>query len=140
MNFAGEYPGSSETCTVQADGIMCLCFLRMIIQTLIENVRKKFLKVFSEEFTDQTLNRAIAEKELIEYKGDVYVVCKKRKGEASYNSCVDCVRNEGNGKFTVVIAVKMPPNGNKRYVDLPTEKNAAGEFVFTDYPYWDKSE
>ena len=82
----------------------------------------------------------IAEKELIEYKGDVYVVCKKRKGEASYNSCVDCVRNEGNGKFTVVIAVKMPPNGNKRYVDLPTEKNAAGEFVFTDYPYWDKSE
>lgn len=106
----------------------------------VENVRKKFLKVFSEEFTDQTLNRAIAEKELIEYKGDVYVVCKKRKGEASYNSCVDCVRNEGNGKFTVVIAVKMPPNGNKRYVDLPTEKNAAGEFVFTDYPYWDKSE
>ena len=53
---------------------------------------------------------------------------------------MDCVRNEGNGKFTVVIAVKMPPNGNKRYVDLPTEKNAAGEFVFTDYPYWDKSE
>ena len=78
--------------------------------------------------------------ELIEYKGDVYVVCKKRTGEASYNSCVDCVRNEGNGKFTVVIAVKMPPNGNKRYVDLPTEKNAAGEFVFTDYPYWDRSE
>ena len=25
-------------------------------------------------------------------------------------------------------------------VDLPAEKNAAGEFVFTDYPYWEKSE
>ncbi len=96
------------------------------------------MKVFSKEFTDKTLNRAIADKELIEYKGDVYVVCKKRRGEASYNSCVDCVRDEGNGKFTVVIAVKMPPSSNKLYVDLPTEKNAEGEFVFSDYPYWEK--
>ena len=106
----------------------------------IDGVRKKFLKVFSEEFTDKTLNRALADKELIEYKGDVYVACKKRKGEASYNSCVDCVRDEGDGKFTVVIAVKMPPSGSKLYVDLPTEKNAAGKFVFSDYPYWEKSE
>ena len=106
----------------------------------IEGVRKKFLKVFSEEFTDKTLNRAVADKELIEYKGDVYVACKKRKGEASYNSSVDSVLDEGNGKFTVVIAVKMPPSGNTLYVDLPTEKNAAGEFVFSDYPYWEKSE
>lgn len=64
----------------------------------------------------------------------------KNKGEASYNSFVDSVRDEGNGKFTVVIAVRMPPNGNTIYVDLPTEKNASGDFVFTDYPYWDKSE
>lgn len=103
-------------------------------------VRKQFLKVFSEEFTDKTLNRAIADKELIEYKGDVYVVCKKRKGDASYNGCVNCVRDEGNGKFTVVIAVTMPPSDNKLYVDLPTEKNVAGEFVFSDYPYWERSE
>lgn len=34
------------------------------------------------------MNRTIADKELIEYKGDVYVVCKKCKGEVSYNSCV----------------------------------------------------
>ena len=70
----------------------------------------------------------------------VGVACKKRKGEASYNSCVDSVRDEGDRKFTVVIAVKMPPSGSKLYVDLPTEKNAAGEFVFSDYPYWEKSE
>ena len=25
------------------------------------------------------------------------------------------------------------------YVKLPTGKNAEGKFVFTDYPYWDKS-
>ena len=43
-------------------------------------------------------------------------------------------------KRQVVIAVKMPPSGSKLYVDLPTEKNAAGEFVFSDYPYWEKSE
>ena len=139
LNFAGEYPSTAKPVRIKRRNYVPM-FPPYDFTNTVENVRKKFLKVFSEEFTDQTLNRAIAEKELIEYKGDVYVVCKKRKGEASYNSCVDCVRNEGNGKFTVVIAVKMPPNGNKRYVDLPTEKNAAGEFVFTDYPYWDKSE
>ena len=139
LNFAGEYSGSAKPVRFKRKNYVPMFPPYDYINT-IESVRKKFLKVFSEEFTDKTLNRAIADKELIEYKGDVYVACKKRKGEASYNSCVDCVRDEGGGKFTVVIAVKMPPNGNKLYVDLPTEKNAAGEFVFSDYPYWEKSE
>ena len=138
LNFAGEYPGSAKPVRFKRKNYVPMFPPYDYINT-IESVRK-FLKVFSEEFTDKTLNRAIADKELIEYKGDVYVACKKRKGEASYNSCVDCVRDEGGGKFTVVIAVKMPPNGNKLYVDLPTEKNTAGEFVFSDYPYWEKSE
>ncbi len=72
----------------------------------IESVRKKFLK------------RAIADKELMEYKGDVYVDCRKNKGEASYNSCVDYIRDEGNGKYTVVIAVKMSPSDDTFYIDL----------------------
>ena len=139
LNFAGEYPSSAKPVRFKGRNYVTM-FPPYDYTNTIEGVRKKFLKVFSEEFTDKTLNRAIADKELIEYKGDVYVACKKRKGEASYNSCVDCVRDEGGGKFTVVIAVKMPPNGNKLYVDLPTEKNAAGEFVFSDYPYWEKSE
>ena len=139
LNFAGEYSGSAKPVRFKRKNYVPM-FPPYDYTNTIESVRKKFLKVFSEEFTDKTLNRAIADKELIEYKGDVYVACKKRKGEASYNSCVDCVRDEGGGKFTVVIAVKMPPNGNKLYVDLPTEKNAAGEFVFSDYPYWEKSE
>ena len=139
LNFAGEYPSSAKPVRFKGRDYVTMFPPYDYINT-IEGVRKKFLKVFSEEFTDKTLNRAIADKELIEYKGDVYVACKRRKGEAAYNSCVDCVWDEGNGKFTVVIAVRMPPSGNTLYVDLPTEKNAAGEFVFTDYPYWEKSE
>lgn len=139
LNFAGEYSGSAKPVRFKRKNYVPM-FPPYDYTNTIEGVRKKFLKVFSEEFTDKTLNRAIADKELIEYKGDVYVACKKRKGEASYNCCVDCVRDEGGGKFTVVIAVKMPPSGNKLYVDLPTEKNAAGEFVFSDYTYWEKSE
>ncbi len=139
LNFAGEYPSSAEPIRFKRKNYVPMFPPYDYINT-IESVRKKFLKVFSKEFTDKTLNRAIADKELIEYKGDVYVVCKKRRGEASYNSCVDCVRDEGNGKFTVVIAVKMPPSGDNLYVNLPTEKNAAGEFVFSDYPYWEKSD
>ena len=139
LNFAGEYPGSAKPVRFKQKNYVPM-FPPYDYINSIENVRKNFLKVFSEKFTDKTLNRAIADKELIEYKGDVYAVCKKRKGEASYNSCVDCVRDEGNGKFTVVIAVKTPPGCSKLYVDLPTEKNAAGKFVFSDYPYWEKSE
>ena len=139
LNFAGEYPGSAKPLRLKRKNYVPMFPPYDYINT-VEGVRKKFLKVFSEEFTDKTLNRALADKELIEYKGDVYVACKKRKGEASYNSCVDSVRDEGDGKFAVVIAVKMPPNGSKLYVDLPAEKNAAGEFVFSDYPYWEKSE
>ena len=139
LNFAGEYPGGAKPLRFKRKNYVPMFPPYDYINT-VEGVRKKFLKVFSEEFTDKTLNRALADKELIEYKGDVYVACKKRKGEASYNSCVDSVRDEGDGKFAVVIAVKMPPNGSKLYVDLPAEKNAAGEFVFSDYPYWEKSE
>ena len=139
LNFAGEYLGGAKPVRFKRKDYVTMFPPYDYINT-IEGVRKKFLKVFSEEFTDKTLNRAVADKELIEYKGDVYVACKKRKGEASYNSCVDSVRDEGDGKFTVVIAVKMPPSGSKLYVDLPTEKNAAGEFVFMDYPCRDESE
>ena len=139
LNFAGEYTGNVKPVKIKRRKYVSM-FPSYSFTNTIDEVRKEFLKVFSEEFTDKTLNDAIAERELIEYKGDVCVVCKKRKGEASYNSRVDCVRDEGNGKFTVVIAVKMPPSGSTLYVDLPAEKNSAGEFVFTDYPYWEKSE
>ena len=139
LNFAGEYSGSAKPLRFKRKNYVPMFPPYDYINT-IEGVRKKFLKVFSEEFTDKTLNRALADKELIEYNGDVYVACKERKGEASYNSCVDSVRDEGDGKFAVVIAVKIAPSGSKLYVDLPAEKNAAGEFVFSDYPYWEKSE
>ena len=139
LNFAGEYTGNVKPVKIKRRKYVSM-FPSYSFTNTIDEVRKEFLKVFSEGFTDKTLNNAIAERELIEYKGDVCVVCKKRKGEASYNSRVDCVRDEGNGKFTVVIAVKMPPSGSTLYVDLPAEKNSAGEFVFTDYPYWEKSE
>lgn len=106
----------------------------------IEQVREKFLAVFSEEFTDKTLNAAIASKDLLEYNGNVYAAYKKNRGKTSYNSWTDHVRDDGAGKFTVVMGVSMPPDGSTVYVELPTEKNAAGKFVFTDYPYWDRSE
>lgn len=106
----------------------------------IEQVREKFLAVFSKEFTDKTLNAAIASKDLLEYNGNVYTAYKKNRGETSYNSWADHVRDDGAGKFTVVMGVSMPPDGSTVYVELPTGKNAAGKFVFTDYPYWDRSE
>ena len=65
---------------------------------------------------------------------------KKNKGETSVNSWVSELREEGDGKYTVVMAVRMSSSDEIRYVELPVEKNAAGAFVFSDYPYWDESE
>ena len=106
----------------------------------IEQVREKFLAVFSEEFTDKTLNAAIASKDLLEYNGNVYAAYRKNRGKTSYNSWADHVRDDGDGKFTVVKSVSMPPDGSTVNVELPTGKNAAGKFVFADYHYWDRSE
>ena len=139
LNFAGDYPGGAKPVRLNRQNYVPMFPPYFYINTM-EDVRKKFLAVFSEEFTEKTLNRAVAAKELIEYKDDIYVACKKCKGDASYNSWVKSVRDDGNGKFVIVIAVIMHPGGNKIYVELPTEKNSAGEYVITDYPYWDESE
>lgn len=139
LNFAGDYPGGAKPVRLNRQNYVPMFPPYFYINTM-EDVRKKFLAVFSEEFTEKTLNRAVAAKELIEYKDDIYVACKKCKGDASYNSWVKSVRDDGNGKFVIVIAVIMPPGSNKIYVELPTEKNSAGEYVITDYPYWDESE
>ena len=139
LNFAGEYTGRAKPMRFKRRNYVPM-FPPYDFTNTVESVRKKFLNVFSEKFTDEILKRAIEDKELIEHKGDVYVICKKCKGEASYNNRVDHVKDMGNGKFAVVMAVRMPPGGNTVYIDLPAEKNDAGNFVFTDYPYWDKSE
>ncbi len=139
LNFAGDYPGGAKPVRLKRQNYVPMFPPYLYINTM-EDVRRKFLTVFSEEFTDKTLSRAVAAGELIEYKDNVYVACKKCKGAASYNSWVDSVRDTGNGKFAIVVAVRMPPDGNTIHVELPTEKNASGEFVITDYPYWDESE
>ncbi len=139
LNFAGDYPGGSKPITLKRRQYIQM-FPSYTYMGTIDEVRRKFLKVFSEEFTDRTLKCAVAEKNLVEYKGNVYVLCKKSKGEVSRNSYVDSISDEGNGKFTVVMAVKMPSAEDAVYVGLPVGKNAEGRFVFTDYPYWDKSE
>ena len=139
LNFAGEYSEGIRPVQIQGRKYPPMFPARDGVYT-IEQVREKFLEVFSEEFTDKALNTAIANKDLLEYSGNVYAACKKNKGETSYNSWADHVQDDGDGKFTVVMSVSMPPDGNTVYVVLPAEKNAAGYFVFTDYPYWNQSE
>ena len=64
LNFAGEYPSKAKPVRIKRRNYVPM-FPPYDFTNTVENVRKKFLKVFSEEFTDQTLNRAIAEKELM---------------------------------------------------------------------------
>ena len=139
LTFAGEYSEGMSPVQIQGRKYLPMFPARDGVYT-IEQVREKFLAVFSEEFTDKTLNAAIASKDLLEYNGNVYAAYKKNRGETSYNSWADHVRDDGAGKFTVVMGVSMPPDGSTVYVELLTGKNAAGKFVFTDYPYWDRSE
>ena len=139
LTFAGEYSEGMSPVQIQGRKYLPMFPARDGVYT-IEQVQEKFLAVFSEEFTDKTLNAAIASKDLLEYNGNVYAAYKKNRGETSYNSWADHIRDDGAGKFTVVMGVSMPSNGSTVYVELPTGKNAAGKFVFTDYLYWDRSE
>lgn len=139
LHFAGEYAGGVQPTTINGRPYKPLFPAQDNIHTL-EQVRNRFLQVFSADFTDKTLDAALADKDLLAYNGDIYAAYKKTSGEAAYNSWVDHVRDDGDGKFTVVMAVRMPPDAHTDYVELPAERNAAGDFVFTDYPYWDRSE
>ncbi len=138
LNFGGEY-GTEKPTRIKGRQYKPM-FPRYMYINDIDGVRKELLTVFSEEFTDKIISEAVEKKDLLEYKDDVYVACKKKKGEGADGYRLDHVRNDGGGKFTVVMAVKRPPDRHIEYVELPAERNAAGEFVFTDFPYWDKSE
>lgn len=100
---------------------------------------KKFLEVFSEEFTDKILSQAVADRDLIEHNDNIYVAYKKNDGEVSYNSWMHHVEDDGNGNFTVVMAVRKRSVDDIIYVKLPTGKSGGKVRVYPDYPYWDKS-
>lgn len=139
LNFAGEYSGGVEPTRIDGRDYKPM-FPSYEFTNTVEKVRERFLKVFSEEFTDRIINEAMARKDLIEYDGDVYVAYKKNKGETAYNYWVDSVRDGGDGKFFVVMATRRESVEVEIYIDFPAERNADGKFVFTDYPYWDESE
>ena len=139
LNFAGEYAGGAKPTIIDGRSYKVMFPQDKGIYT-IEAVRDELLTVFSEEFTDKIINNAVADKDIIEYDDDVYVAFKKKAGNESSNGWVDSVRDEGDGRYTVVMAVKRPDTDTLEYIDFPTEKNAQGKFVFSAYPYWDESE
>ena len=138
LNFAGEYSAGEKPVTIRFRKYIPM-FPQYRYVTTMEEVRKKFLEVFSEEFTDKILSQAVADRDLIEHNDNIYVAYKKNDGEVSSNSWMHHVEDDGNGNFTVVMAVRKRSVDDIIYVKLPTGKNAEGKFVFTDYPYWDQS-
>ena len=138
LNFAGEYSAGEKPVTIRFRKYIPM-FPQYRYVTTMEEVRKNFLEVFSEELTDKILSQAVADRDLIEHNDNIYVAYKKNDGEVSYNSWMHHVEDDGNGNFTVVMAVRKRSVDDIIYVKLPTGKNAEGKFVFTDYPYWDKS-
>ena len=139
FEFAGEYSGGEEPTVISGREYKPMFRKNEYINT-IEKVREKFLTVFSEDYTDRIISEAEACKDLIEYDGDVYAAYKRLKGEGALNYWVDGVRNDGDGKFAVVMGVRRESSEEDIYIDFPAERNASGDFVFTDYPYWDESE
>ena len=133
LTFAGEYSEDMSPVQIQGRKYLSMFPARDGVYT-IEQVREKFLAVFSEESTDKTLNAAIASKDLLEYNGNVYAAYKKNRGKTSYNSWADHVRDDGAGKFTVVMGVSMPPDGSTVYVELLTGKNAAANLCLRIIP------
>ena len=73
------------------------------------------------------------------YNDRIYVACKKKADDGSYNSWVESVKDNMDGTFTVVMAVKRMEDQEMIHIDFPVAKNEEGRFVFTEYPYWQMS-
>ena len=69
LTFAGEYSEGMSPVQIQGRKYLPMFTARDGVYT-IEQVREKILAGFSEEFTDKTLNAAIASKDLLEYNGN----------------------------------------------------------------------
>lgn len=139
LNFAGEYSGGIQPTEINGRNYKII-FPKDYAVSSIDDVYNILLNVFSKDFTTKVIDEAVKNKDLIEHNDEVYVAYKKAIKPQSYNSWVNSVIDEGDGKFTIVMDVKMPDSDEPVNINLPVEKNEDGKFVFTDYPYWDKSE
>lgn len=139
LNFAGEYSGGIQPTKINGRNYKII-FPKDYSVSSIDDVYNILLNVFSKDFATKVIDEAVKNKDLIEYNDEVYVAYKKAIKPQSYNSWVNSVIDEGDGKFTIVMDVKMPDSDEPVNINLPVEKNEDGKFVFTDYPYWDKSE
>ena len=138
FNFAGDYSAGAETVTVENRQYVPMNSLNGYLYT-IEQVKESFLEIFSEEYTDTILQQAIQYKEILEYNDRIYVACKKKADDGSYNSWVESVKDNMDGTFTVVMAVKRMEDQEMIHIYFPVAKNEEGRFVFTEYPYWQMS-
>lgn len=139
FNFAGEYTAGEEPVSIDNRHYIPMNSPYGYMYT-IEQLKETFLQVFSEELTDTILQQAIQNKDIMEYNDSVYVACKKKTSNDSYHSWVESVKDNMDGTFAVVMAVKQMENQEMLYIDFPVEKNADGRFVFTKFPYWQMSE
>ena len=115
------------------------------VVTGMEEVREDLLKSFSEDFTDPLLKELQDQKDLILYDGSVYVACNRIADESVYGSYyMESLEQTDAEHATLTICVNKALEGDEayrysgeEYRDFHLERNAEGNWVFTDFDYWD---
>lgn len=104
-------------------------------------------KFFAATCTESLVREAVASGKLLESNRKLYVSDTKVADKTLYgNYFLKEVRNNGAGRYNLIMQVQKAVLGDQKYtynteevIDFPVVRRAAGEFVFTNFPYWDKA-
>lgn len=102
-----------------------------------------FSKVFTGSYAKKLIEEGRESGHFIENEGEIFVKPESMSEPSLYGGYyIDSVTEE---KITVHVSKALPGDENFHYsgeemTDFPVEKNGDGRFVFSDFPYWDRSE
>ena len=142
--LAGEYAGSSTPETIEGRKYRktFLPYTGLSVRNE-EELRAEMEKYFSEEFTENILMEMLSAKEIVFEGNTAYSAYKVIADSGRYGGySLGEVTNEA---IVVEIMKALPTDEQYRYsgeetITFPVAKNEEGNFVFTDFPYWDKGE
>lgn len=146
LYLQGEYAGGKKPVTIGGKSYLPLAdwgYLNNINSA--EALIRYMGHYFAAEYAGQLIHEAVTDRRLVEYNGTLYIADDKIADNALYGGySLKEIRKAGEGKYVLVVEIWKAAAGDKKYtysakeeIFFPVEKNAAGEFVFTAFPYWD---
>lgn len=142
--LAGEYAGGASPETI--DGKTYRAAYNSYSGVRIRNeeeLRAEMEEYFSKDFTEEFIAAHLADKSLLFRDNTMYVSFDKIADPLRYGGFY--VKEVSNDSILVEVRKALPTDEEYRYsqteeIVFPVLRNEEGNFVFTDFPYWDKAD